>query len=424
MKRNTIFILFTLLFIKVSSQIGKQTNLNDLPAIGKPCPDFQLNKILHFSSKSASLSDFKGKWLILDFWGKWCTKCVESFPKLNSLQEKFQDKIQFMPIAYDEANIEQFFEKLTVKQNLHLPTAIDKFIFNQFGVYEVPHIIVIDDKGIIQAITSADSITENNLKLFLNNEKVLLTEKSNKGSMPFFDSKKPLLINNNGANDTAFIFRSILTPYINGLSGSAQIIRSGINRAVFINTNILTLFRYAYGGTNFDGSGFPFNRVLLIVNDSSKFNNNIKSNLYSYELSVPSFKLNELPKIMQKDLANLFNYTAKVKKKRVKVLVLVRNGGNLKSLGGKPFYEWGTLGIKLQNQPISQLIEMLAYYLPTQPPIIDKSNYKDKIDIALDAIMIDINDVRKSLINQGLNLKEAKRRIEVLILSDKKKTTH
>jgi hypothetical protein len=53
------------------------------PEVGKPCPDFTLHNIEYYSKKEASVKDFRGKWLILDFWNKGCGACIASFPKIN-----------------------------------------------------------------------------------------------------------------------------------------------------------------------------------------------------------------------------------------------------------------------------------------------------------------------------------------------------
>ena len=38
------------------------------------------------------LSDFKDKVILLDFWASWCIPCRESFPWMNTLQDKYQAK--------------------------------------------------------------------------------------------------------------------------------------------------------------------------------------------------------------------------------------------------------------------------------------------------------------------------------------------
>jgi thiol-disulfide isomerase/thioredoxin len=36
---------------------------------------------------------FNGKLMILDFWATWCGACISKFPKLDSLQKKYADKL-------------------------------------------------------------------------------------------------------------------------------------------------------------------------------------------------------------------------------------------------------------------------------------------------------------------------------------------
>ncbi|MCM1318789.1 MAG: TlpA family protein disulfide reductase [Muribaculaceae bacterium] len=55
----------------------------DAPAITLP----------DLNGKMVSLSDFKGKWVIIDFWGSWCRWCVKGFPELKELQQKYGDEL-------------------------------------------------------------------------------------------------------------------------------------------------------------------------------------------------------------------------------------------------------------------------------------------------------------------------------------------
>lgn len=58
------------------------------PAQGQPAPDFSLPG----RTEVLSLSHFKGQVVLLDFWASWCSPCAQSFPWLESLQQKYQEQ--------------------------------------------------------------------------------------------------------------------------------------------------------------------------------------------------------------------------------------------------------------------------------------------------------------------------------------------
>ncbi|MDE6339505.1 MAG: TlpA family protein disulfide reductase, partial [Muribaculaceae bacterium] len=48
-------------------------------------PDFTLPDL---GGKNVSLADFRGKWVVLDFWGSWCGWCIKGFPALKDAYNK------------------------------------------------------------------------------------------------------------------------------------------------------------------------------------------------------------------------------------------------------------------------------------------------------------------------------------------------
>lgn len=42
--------------------------------------------------KTHRLADYRGKWLLVNFWGTWCPPCLSEIPELNSLHEAHKDK--------------------------------------------------------------------------------------------------------------------------------------------------------------------------------------------------------------------------------------------------------------------------------------------------------------------------------------------
>lgn len=86
--------------------------------LGQTAPYFE-SKDMH--GQEINLKQFKGKYLLIDFWGSWCAPCRKENPILVMMYEKYKNKtfknatgIEFLSIALD-ANIEQ--AKITIEKD-------------------------------------------------------------------------------------------------------------------------------------------------------------------------------------------------------------------------------------------------------------------------------------------------------------------
>ena len=70
-------------------------------------PGFTLKDL---SGKEVSLSDFKGKAVIVNFWASWCDPCVEEFPSMIKLVKHFKGEVVIIAISADNTkeDIEDF----------------------------------------------------------------------------------------------------------------------------------------------------------------------------------------------------------------------------------------------------------------------------------------------------------------------------
>lgn len=69
--------------------------------VGEWVPDIELRTVIDSLGKSSNsfggrtrLSQFNGKLVIFDFWATFCGTCIENFPKMSALQERYKDQIQ------------------------------------------------------------------------------------------------------------------------------------------------------------------------------------------------------------------------------------------------------------------------------------------------------------------------------------------
>lgn len=65
----------------------------------KDAPDFTFKNI---EGRDVSLSDFRGKWVVLDFWGTWCGWCVKGIPALKEAYKKYAGKFEVISIDCNE----------------------------------------------------------------------------------------------------------------------------------------------------------------------------------------------------------------------------------------------------------------------------------------------------------------------------------
>lgn len=158
MKRK--ILLISLLFF---ASLLKAQQQGDYPVVGQPCPDFHFRDVHYYEKKEVSLSDFRGKWLILDLWNRHCSTCLQKMPVMDSLQRALAPKVQVLYVGYtgseytgtvSESAIKALYERVCANQNLKLAMAYDSTIFDRFNIGPCPYIIIVNPEGIVKGVTT------------------------------------------------------------------------------------------------------------------------------------------------------------------------------------------------------------------------------------------------------------------------------
>jgi thiol-disulfide isomerase/thioredoxin len=90
--------------------------------VGGPAPTFTSWDL---NGKRVSLSDFKGRPVLLTFWATWCTVCREELPALQRLQDRYQSTgFTILAINYRETDNRRLAQYLAGLQ-VHLKPVID-----------------------------------------------------------------------------------------------------------------------------------------------------------------------------------------------------------------------------------------------------------------------------------------------------------
>ena len=74
------------------------TSDTPLVAVGEPAPAFRLAD----GAGVLDLADYRGRYVLLDFWGTWCAPCVEAIPHLQEIAETYPDLAVLGLAAYED----------------------------------------------------------------------------------------------------------------------------------------------------------------------------------------------------------------------------------------------------------------------------------------------------------------------------------
>lgn len=411
----------------ICNSLCLQAQQSDKIEIGKTYPNAAFVRVQSPNGTvNVSLSAWRGKPLIVDFFASFCVVCFKSLPKINKLQEQFKEEMQFLLIGKEDAYIHKTYERFRQQLNLQLDVAYDSILHQNLREYSYPLYVWIDSAGIVRGVTGVEDLTAGNISRFIK-ENVVVTSSPMVGFE--FDPTKPYLINNNGGNDSLFLFRSMFTKWKRGdpLSQPPVIHFDHPGDSLqLLCVSLADLYKYAYFGETgwwpsnpLYGEVFPF----LILEDGKILPKNISSELYCYSLWMSKQgKGTSLQKRFQYDLESQFGYTASVEFRVLPYYSFTISDGYSKSIISKKDSVKISIthaGFVLQNCPTSRIIGILAQKFQGELPFIDESGLNGTIDISIDTIMTDFSAVKKALSEKGIVLKLSVKPMRVIVLRPK-----
>ncbi len=114
------------------------------PALSR-APDFNLRDA---SGGMASLSAYRGKLVLLNFWATWCGPCREEMPSLETLGRNFGGQ-GFVVVAVNQRENAALVNKFMKAHGLNFPTPLDTDgrVAQSYRVYGIPATYLIDANG-------------------------------------------------------------------------------------------------------------------------------------------------------------------------------------------------------------------------------------------------------------------------------------
>ena len=115
---------------------------------GRAAEDFTLNDL---NGKKVSLSSFKGKVVLLNFWATWCPPCRAEMPSLEKLYQRLKDKgFTVLAVATDRAAVDV--KDYLKAQPLSFTILLDgnlKISRERYKVFMMPTTFLIDKRGVV-----------------------------------------------------------------------------------------------------------------------------------------------------------------------------------------------------------------------------------------------------------------------------------
>lgn len=146
-KLAVLLIILIILILLGYALFGNRATIKVSPLVGKKAPEFTLKL---FDGEKLTLSELKGKTVLLNFWASWCMPCRQEALALEESWQKYKDdNVVFIGVNVwdDDSNALSYMKKYGGEY----PHGIDptEEIQVDYGVGGVPETFFIDASGVI-----------------------------------------------------------------------------------------------------------------------------------------------------------------------------------------------------------------------------------------------------------------------------------
>lgn len=411
--------------------------------IGDTVPDFEINDVIGYSSSTIHLSDFEGKAIILDFWSHGCKGCIESFPKVDSLQQKYGDNLQIILVNNESRDsTERWRSKRTGIKLPSVPIVTGGGPLSAaFPQNAYPLHVWIDADRVVKHITHGWNATEANIEAFINRDTLNLS------TVEFIDIDQEEIRSTQRIYD-AMVDSAVSFSYLARYRSKKDINpgnhlfvhKNGKWRFSVTSNAVEGLFKTAYIPL-MDIDLFPKNAVIYementlpyrIPKDKALIDFHYQNYLYTYDYVREAASEAVFREAMAEDLMNKFNLEVTVQERKIPCMVLkMKKTKQLESKGGQSIDSLYAVILqmevkepKMRNIPFATLVHRLRARMKITRgmALLDESDFKGNIDIDLSPAALQAKDNKlliKELEEYGLVLKEEKRKQTCLVFKER-----
>lgn len=147
-KRNLIFEenINGIQNLKFKNFVTKSLEVINNQQKGKAFPEISFENT---DGKKVSISQFKGKYVVIDFWATWCGPCKETSPVFEYQAKKWRnnDQIVFLSASIDEDKTKWKLDLKNTQSNVKQWWVADSKMLKELGVNNIPRFMMLDPDG-------------------------------------------------------------------------------------------------------------------------------------------------------------------------------------------------------------------------------------------------------------------------------------
>ena len=147
---------YQILFITPEQKTAYQKKYEDLYLFAKGSTAYNFS-LKDTRDQTVSLSDFKGKVVVMDIWAMWCAACLNEKPFYQKVEEAFKDRddIVFIGVSHDGQAKKERWKAFVEKKgwtNIELLSEYDESIGKYYKIESIPRLMIFDKDGKIVTV--------------------------------------------------------------------------------------------------------------------------------------------------------------------------------------------------------------------------------------------------------------------------------
>jgi thiol-disulfide isomerase/thioredoxin len=398
MKKIISFIFAFLILFLVQGQ--------GLINIGNNIPTYTLTNVINSPNSQFDISSIKGKPILINFWGTWCSPCIPEMKNLSNLQKVFGEKIQIIAVSNDTEEKLKFYQKNS-KTKIWLASEPSQNLWNIFGISTAGHIALFNEEGKLVSITETHNIDSTAIQNLIDNKKINIT--LNKGDRVLKRNEEPISL------DSSTLYSFVIQPQLVGIAPMMRRPNSGTfekRRISIYNLSSAMILREAYN--------ISVSKRVIYENQQDSIISNEKK--YCIDLIVSENDKPNLYSILKSELYNHLPIKGELKKRFIPCYTLrpIKDGNSIIQETSNYENKHSSNSLEFEGKGIA--IETFISYLENtlNYPVYNATGLVKKYNIEFSRNNINpLQSTKESLAKLGLEIIKETKEMDVLVISRK-----